>query len=107
MRSMRAEIIGVAAVLAVAMAGPAQSETIAVTMKNIGYEPATISAHIGDTITWTNEDIVAHTATARDKTWDLNVLPKKTASFSVKTAGDIEYYCRYHPNMVGHIAVKQ
>jgi plastocyanin len=47
---------------------------------------------------------VAHTATARDKSWDFMILPKKSQSFVVKTAGEIDYYCRFHPNMTGHIS---
>ena len=101
---MRALFVVVAAMFAAA--APAHAETINVTMTNVAYEPATINAKVGDTIVWTNNDIVAHTATARDKSWDLNAMPKKTVSFTVKKAGSIEYYCRYHPNMVGHIEAK-
>ncbi len=106
-RMTRAEIVLIAAAVGTAIAGPAQSETIAVTINNVAYGPATISARVGDTIVWSNNDIVAHTATARDKSWDFNILPKKTASFAVRKAGDIEYYCRFHPNMVGHIKVTE
>jgi plastocyanin len=31
--------------------------------------------------------------------------PKKTVSFVLKKAGDVEYYCRFHPNMKGKIAI--
>jgi plastocyanin len=103
MRAMRA-VLAVAAILVAAM--PAQAETIAVTMNNVAYAPLTISARVGDTIVWTNSDIVAHTATARDKSWDVMVMPKKTGSMVVKKAGSIEYYCKFHPNMVGYIDVK-
>jgi len=91
----------------IAATGIARAETITVQMNNVAYVPTTISAKVGDTIVWNNGDIVAHTATARDKSWDLMVMPKKTASLAVKKAGSIEYYCKFHPNMVGHIEVKQ
>ncbi len=103
---MRAGIFLVAVLAGAAVAAPARSETIAVAINNIAYAPGTISARVGDTIVWTNNDIVAHTATARDKSWDYNILPKKTASMTVKKAGDTDYFCRYHPNMVGRIVVK-
>ena len=96
----------VVAAAAFAAAPPAHAETINVRMTNVAFEPATVAAKVGDTIVWANNDIVAHTATARDKSWDLNAMPKKTVSFTVKKAGSIEYYCRYHPNMVGHIEAK-
>ncbi len=46
---------------------PASEATIQVTIDKVAYGPADISAHVGDTIEWSNKDIVAHTATARDK----------------------------------------
>ena len=96
-----------AAAALIAAAGAACAETITVQMNNVDYAPATVSAKVGDTIVWNNGDIVAHTATARDKSWDLMVMPKKSASLAIKKAGSIEYYCKFHPNMVGHIEVKQ
>jgi len=104
---MRTEIRVAAAFLAVLSVSAAHAETITVQINNVAYAPVTISARVGDTIVWNNADSFAHTATARDKSWDYNILPKKTASMTVKKAGDIEYYCRYHPNMVGHIKVTE
>ena len=101
MRAMRAGLVLVAAFAAM----PAQAETIAVAMNNVAYAPLTISARVGDTIVWTNNDIVAHTATARDKAWDVMIPAGKTARIEMKTAGSIEYYCRFHPNMVGRFTV--
>lgn len=107
---MRVEMIALAAGVFAASIGSAQAETITVAIDNIAYAPVKISAHVGDTIVWTNSDIVAHTATSRDKTpgnaWDFMIMPKKSHSFVVKIAGEIDYYCRFHPNMVGHISTK-
>ncbi|TAK47539.1 MAG: amicyanin [Xanthobacteraceae bacterium] len=107
---MRAERIGFAAapMLALALAlTPARAETITVRIDKAAYMPASVSARVGDTIVWTNADIVAHTASARDKTWDFNMPAGKSASLKVGKAGAIEYYCRYHPTMVGRINVAQ
>ena len=103
---MRAGMIA-AALVAALWTAPAFGETITVAMGNVTYTPEKISARIGDTIVWINNDVFAHTATARDKSWDVNILPKKTGSYSVTKAGNIEYYCRYHPNMVGQIEVTE
>jgi plastocyanin len=89
-----------------ASSAPLRAETITVQMVNIAYAPVEISARVGDTIVWTNNDIVAHTSTARDKSFDITVLPKKSGSVVLKKTGDIEYYCRFHPNMVGRIVEK-
>lgn len=103
---MRAGTMALAVVAFVSLPMTARAETINVAMTNVAYAPVTISARVGDTVVWTNGDIVAHTATSRDKSFDLMAMPKKTVSFPVKKAGSIEYYCKFHPNMVGRIEVK-
>jgi plastocyanin len=96
----------VLASFAVVMAGPVRAEVIRVTMEQIAYTPAQISAYVGDTVEWNNKDIVAHTATARDNSWDVVIAPNGKNSIVLKSAGTVPYYCRFHPNMVGQITVK-
>ena len=102
--TMRAGFFAVAA-LCLAFASTARAETITVTIDKATFMPAAVSARVGDVIVWDNKDIVAHTATARDKAWDVTIAPGKTARIEMKKPGDIEYYCRFHPNMVGNITV--
>lgn len=83
---------------------PAQAETIRVNIDKLVFDPANITAKVGDTIEWVNADILAHTATVKGQ-WDVMIPPKKTVSFVIKKAGDVEYYCRFHPNMKGKIAI--
>lgn len=45
------------------------AEVVAVTMKNIAFEPSQVTAHVGDTVEWSHADIVVHTATARTGAW--------------------------------------
>jgi plastocyanin len=68
-------------------------------MENLVIAPAEATAKVGDTIEWINEDIFAHTATARNRDFDVTMPPKKTVTLVLKKAGAIEYYCRFHPNM--------
>ena len=89
----------IAALLFGAMAVPAQAETIQITLENLGFVPAEVSAKVGDTIEWINKDVFAHTATARNGDFDVTTPPKKTVTSVLKKAGSVEYYCRYHPNM--------
>jgi plastocyanin len=98
---------GLTALLVVLWLGSANAAIIEIKMADIAYAPGQVSAHIGDTIEWTNDDIVVHTATARNGAWDVMVQPKGKASITLKSAGTIEYYCRLHPNMVGSITVSQ
>jgi plastocyanin len=83
---------------------PAHAEMIQVTIDNLVFSPAQLKAKAGDTITWVNRDIVAHTATARGK-WDVMIPANKSASLVLTKAGIVEYYCRFHPNMKGRITV--
>ncbi len=87
------------ALLLGAIAVPAQAATIQITMENLVFAPAEVSAKVGDTIEWINKDVFAHTATARNGDFDVTMPPKKTVTSVLKKAGTVEYYCRYHPNM--------
>jgi plastocyanin len=81
------------------------AETIQIGVNKLTFSPAQVSAHIGDTIEWTNTDFVVHTATAREKAWDVTIPAKGTGRITLKRAGIIDYYCRFHPNMVGRVSV--
>jgi len=81
------------------------SETIRVTIDKLKFEPAHVSAQVGDTIEWVSSDFVAHTATARNKDWDVSIPAKGVASVTLQHAGDVDYFCRFHPNMTGRISV--
>jgi plastocyanin len=50
---------------------------------------------------WVNRDFVRHTATARDKTFDLSLEPRTSGRTVVRKAGTITFYCRFHPGMKG------
>ena len=88
-----------AALLFGAIAVPAHAATIQITIDNLVFAPAEVSAKVGDTIEWINKDVFAHTATARNGDFDVNIAPKKTVTSVLKKAGTVEYYCRFHPNM--------
>jgi plastocyanin len=83
----------------------AQAETIQVTIQNLVFSPAEVDAKVGDTIEWVNKDVFVHTATARDGTFDVSIPAKKTGTLVVQKAGEIAYYCRFHPNMTGNLKV--
>lgn len=98
---------GVTALLLVLALRSADAAVIEIKMAQIAFAPAQVSAHVGDTVEWTNEDFVAHTATARNGAWDLMIGPNSKGTVTLKSAGTIEYYCRLHPNMVGSITVSE
>jgi plastocyanin len=94
------------AVLLSAAASPALADTIKIEAKGLVFEPAEVSAHVGDTIEWTNSDFVAHTATARNHDWDIVLPPHSMRQMVLKKPGSVEYYCRFHPTMKGQISAQ-
>ena len=62
--------------------------------------------HVGDVITWRNDDMFRHTATARDKSFDIDLPPKAQTSMTLKQAGRVQFYCRFHPMMTGTLDVQ-
>lgn len=60
----------------------------------------------GQTVMWTNNDSVSHTATADDNSWGTGTM-KPGGSFVRRfdTVGTYTYHCSYHPEMTGTIVV--
>jgi plastocyanin len=83
----------------------ADAETIRVEVNKLIFAPIEIKAQVGDTIEWVNSDFVAHTATAKDESFDVMLEPGKAGRYTLKRGGAVDYYCRFHPNMTGRIAV--
>ncbi len=88
-------------------AAPAAAE-VPVDIRDFAYSPNPVEIAAGNTITWTNQDEVPHTATGEDR----DVLQSGTispgASFSqvFPEAGEFAYFCEFHPNMTGTIVVQ-
>jgi len=96
-----------AAVAAALMVAPpfAWAKTLRMALENVAFGPAPADARVGDVVDWVNKDFVAHTATARDGSFDIELPPGKTVALTLRRAGSIAFYCRYHPNMTGAITV--
>ena len=110
---MQSPRIVAAALLAASMPGmlgaaPALANTETVTINNYTFMPATITVHPGDTVTWTNQDSIPHTATATDgKTFDSGAIdPGASWRFVFTKAGEYTYRCAIHPDMRGTVTVK-
>jgi plastocyanin len=87
------------------MAVSARAATIEIVMENLVIKPAEASAKVGDTVQWTNKDVLAHTATTVNGDFDVMLPPKKSATLVLKKAGTVDYYCRFHPNMKATLVV--
>jgi plastocyanin len=81
-------------------------KTYTVTMEGMKFQPEVVTVAPGDTVVWVNTDLVAHTATAPDGTFDSKLIaPDKSWKLTVRTPGDFAYVCTYHPTMKGTLRV--
>lgn len=85
-----------------AMAVP-KTHTIIIDKMKFGPVPPGI--HVGDTILWVNKDMFRHTATARDGSFNVDLAPGTRGTTKVTRAAAIPFYCKYHPGMIGRLAV--
>ena len=77
-----------------------------VEIENFAFVPPTLSIDVGDTVTWTNRDVVDHTATSTTGTFDSGLLAQgQSYSLTFTAAGTYEYLCTPHPFMTGRINV--
>jgi plastocyanin len=94
-------------VLVLALVGPAAAADQTVTTESLQFQPATVTVEVGDTVTWSNEDGVPHTATADDDSFDTgNIAGGASASQTFATAGSFPYHCEVHPSMTGTVVVQ-
>jgi plastocyanin len=113
LHSLRAAVAAVALAIAVGgavhAAGKAEPkpEPRTVTIDAVTYAPRFVTVHPGETITWVNKDLVAHTVTAKNGSFDSKVIEAgKSWSFTPKERGQFDYKCTLHPTMKGTLVVR-
>lgn len=78
-----------------------------VQITNFSFSPATLIIKVGETVTWTNQDGIGHSATADDKSFDTGILSQgKSGTITFSKAGTYTYHCSIHPSMRGTIIVQ-
>lgn len=82
-------------------------ESNTIQIKNYTYDPSDISVKGGSTIKITNNDSVAHTLTADNKSFDTgSIEPGQTVDLVIpSTDGTYGFYCIPHPYMKGKLIV--
>ncbi|MGZ2460452.1 plastocyanin [Rhizobium anhuiense] len=86
--------------------GVASAAEYQVTIAGMKFGSPSAELHVGDVIVWRNDDIFRHTATARDKSFDLDLPPKSEGRMTLSQAGAVDFYCRFHPAMTGKLDVR-
>lgn len=98
--------MSVGALLLAAPPAAAASRTYVVTIDRLKFGPVPGNLRVGDAIMWVNRDILRHTATAKDHSFDADLPPGAKVRMVLKTSGSIPFICRYHPGMRGVLQVK-
>jgi plastocyanin len=81
---------------------------VAVDAIDITFKPQTATAKVGEKVTWTNKDQIAHTVTSKTgpEKFDSGTLSGgDTFSFTPKQAGTYQYVCLIHPSQTGTLTV--
>lgn len=87
---------------------PAPSgNVVQVTMKNIAFNPKTVTVRVGQTVKWVNEDTVDHNVVAQKGATfkSKNFGQGKSFIYTAKAPATIEYVCTLHPGMGGTLVV--
>ena len=98
---------GVAALALAPLAGAAAARpaTHRIEMARMRFGPSPAGIKAGDTVLWVNRDVVRHTATARDGSFDVDLAAGASGRSVVSRAGSFAYFCRFHPGMRGVLEV--
>jgi len=91
--------------LAIATCGPAPRHR-QVEIRDLTYQPPVLTAAMGDTVTWTNHDIVPHTVTLEQGGGTDEVAAGATLTLVIASRGTLQYRCRYHPTMTAQLDVR-
>lgn len=97
---------GVGALLLAISPAAAAPHTYTVVIDKLKFGPLPAQLHKGDTIVWANRDILRHTATAADHSFDVDLQPGKAGKTVIAKTGSIPFSCRFHPGMRGVLQVR-
>jgi YVTN family beta-propeller protein len=86
-----------------AMASAAASATV--NIAKFAFAPASATVKVGQAVTFTNNDAVAHTSTSA--TWDSgDIRPGQSFTLTPTQPGSYTYHCSIHPFMTGTLIVE-
>lgn len=86
---------------------PAKPIVIKIAIHDMAFETPKTPIRVGDIVEWTNTDVVDHTSTAVNGAWDVTIAVGKSVRVTMKQAGALDYYCRFHPTMKATLAVSR
>jgi plastocyanin len=102
-----AGLVGASLALVAVGGGVAVAADNPVAIANFSFSPKDVTVSVGDSVTWTNSDSTAHTATADDPSFDTGTIGNNTSkTVTFATAGVFAYHCSIHAAMIGTVTVQ-
>jgi plastocyanin len=89
---------------------PASSGAQSITIKGMAFSPKDVTIKAGTTVTWTNEDSMAHAIAETDTLTGPHSPQLKTGqsyTYTFTKAGTYHYNCPIHPSMTATITVTE
>ncbi|HEY2765974.1 MAG TPA: cupredoxin family copper-binding protein [Pseudonocardiaceae bacterium] len=86
------------------------AQTMKVTISNFAFDPADLTVHAGDTVTWVNEDEAPHdiTTTNAPAAIESGTLMKgQSYRYTFSAPGSYSYKCSLHPDMVATVTAME
>jgi len=92
-------LAGAAAAAALASPASAAPRVATIVIDKMRFGPAPAGLHVGDRIVWVNKDFLRHSATAADRSFDLDLPAGKSGAVVLRKAGVVAVACKFHPGM--------
>ncbi len=75
-------------------------------IKDLSFQPASITVPSGTIVEWMNHDPMNHTVTSNDGKFDSGIIkPGGDFKFTFSQSGTYSYHCKIHPSMTGKVMV--
>lgn len=84
------------------------AQTVDISISGSAFSSTSVTVNVGDTIRWTNNDSFSHTASEENGVFNTGTLSAgETVSITMTQAGSFDYFCVFHPGMMGTIIVAE
>ena len=68
-----------------------------VNMKDASFQPPGVTINAGESVTWTNQDGIAHSAKADNGAFDTGIFSTSSRTVTISAPGTYGYFCAVHP----------
>jgi plastocyanin len=105
-RLFGALLVGVLAMLCTPGFSVASGQSV--TMAHYAFSPSSVTVHVGDSVTWTNQDQAPHDATTTSAPVSFRSPTLSTGqswTYTFRQPGQYNYYCSIHPDMRAVVVV--